>query len=156
LDDSGFPLKLKLVNSNRQDLAWMDCLTGNLEKSLTLAPATKDNFNWIEVTFPEEVAVRTIEFSSAEGFYHDFCYEPCVTVTVHAVLPDGNIREILDTDLPQSNWQDDQPISLACDEVKGIKTYRITIVNERRMSLGSLRLFSFARKNNWELEAGWT
>lgn len=156
LDDTDAALKPKLVSSNRQDLAWMDCLTGSLEKPFTLLPATADNPNWIEVTFPNEAVVRTAEFSSINGFNHAWCYEPGVTVTVEAVFPDGKTREILHTALPQSNWQDDRPVSLACDEAEGIKTYRISIVNEHPMTLGSLRLFSAARKNNWESEAGWT
>jgi len=155
-DDTDTPLKPKQVNSNRQDLAWMDCLTGSLEKPFTLQPATAGNPNWIEVSFPDEVMIRTVEFSSINGFNHAWCYEPGVTVTTEAVFPDGKTREILHTALPQSNWQDDRPVSLACDEAKGIKTYRISIVNEHPMTLSSLRLFSAARKNNWESEAGWT
>lgn len=156
LDNSDSPLKPKLLTSNRKDLAWEDCLSGNLRKPITLTPATIDNPNWIEVTFPDEAEIRTIEFSSIQSFYHQFCYNPGVSVTLQAVLPNGKVQEILHTALPQSSWQDDQPISLACDELKGIKTYRISIVNEHQMSLGSLRLFSAARKNNWESEAGWT
>ena len=156
LDNSDSPLKPKLFNSNRMDLAWEDCLTGNLAKPITLTPASPENPNWIEVTFPDEVVIRTIEFSSIQGFYHQFCYKPGVSVAFQAVLPDGKIQEILQRTLPQSSWQDDQPISLACDELKGIKTYRISIVNDHQMSIGSLRLFTAARKNNWESEAGWT
>jgi hypothetical protein len=89
-------------------------------------------------------------------FLHEFCYEPGVTVTAQAVFPDNKTQEILHTVMPQSDWQDESPISLACNEVKGTNTYRICIVNKHPMSLGSLRLFSAARKNNWESEAGWT
>lgn len=156
LDDTDAPLKPKVVDSNHPDPAWIDCLTGNLEKPINLPPATTDHPNWIEVTFPDDVVIRTAEFSSINGFNHAWCYEPGVTVTAEAVFPDGKVREILHTALPQSNWQDDKPVSLACDEVKGIKTYRISIVNQHPMTLGSLRLFSAARKNNWESEAGWT
>ena len=156
MDDTNTPLKPNQVNSNLQNLAWLDCLAGNLKKSFTLPPAQEGNPNWIEVTFPDETAVRTVEFSSINAFSHNFCYEPGVTVTVQAIFPDGNAREVLHTALPQSNWQDDRPVTLACDELKGIKTYRISIVNQHPMALGSLRLFSSARKNNWESEAGWT
>jgi hypothetical protein len=156
LDDTGAPLNPKLVNSNLQDLAWMDCLAGNLKKPITLPPATIDNPNWIEVTFPNEVTVRTVEFSSIDGFNHEWCYEPGVTVTAEAVFSNGITKEVLHSAMPQSNWQDDRPVSLACDEVNGIKTFRISIVNQHSMSLRSLRLFSSARKNNWESEAGWT
>ena len=156
LGDTESPLKPKLVKSNHPDLAWMDCLTGKLDKPVNLPPTTNGNPNWIEVTFPDEIAIRTVEFSSVNSFNHEWCYEPGVTVKVEAVFVNGQTREILHTPLPQSNWQDDSPISLACDEVEGIKTYRISIVNQHPMALGSLRLLSAARKNNWESEASWT
>ena len=156
IDDTDTPLRPNQVNSNLQNLAWMDCLAGTLKKSFTLPPAPESNPNWIEVTFPDEIAVRTLEFSSINGFSHSFCYEPGVTVTMQAISPDGTAKELLHTPLPQSNWQDDRPLTLACDEIKGIKTYRISFVNQHPMTLSSLRLFSSARKNNWESEAGWT
>ncbi len=156
LDDSDSPLVPQRVTSNLQDLPWMDCLSGNLKAPFILPPAPTEHPNWIEVTFANEVALRTIELSSIQAFYHQFCYEPGVSVTVQAVSPDGKTRQVFHSAMPQSNWQDDQPISLACDEVNGIKTYRVSIVNNHQISLGSLRLFSAARKNNWESEAGWT
>ncbi|HZG23533.1 MAG TPA: glycosyl hydrolase [Chitinophagaceae bacterium] len=58
--------------------------------------------------------------------------------------------------MPQSNWQDNHTITLACSEAPGIKKYRISIENKHHMELTSLRLFSAARKHNWESEAGWT
>jgi hypothetical protein len=58
--------------------------------------------------------------------------------------------------MPQSSWQDNQPITLACSEMAGVKKYRISIFNKYNMALGSLRLFSAARKNSWESEAAWT
>jgi hypothetical protein len=79
-----------------------------------------------------------------------------VTVSVQAVFPDGKTQEILHTEMPQSSWQDDRPISFACPEVNSVTTYRIAIANKHDMSLHSLRLYSAARKNNWESEAGWT
>lgn len=156
MGDTDTPLRPNGVNSNLQNLAWMECLAGNLNKSISLPPTSEGNPNWIEVTFPDEIAVRTVEFSGINSFSHDFCYEPGVSVTVQAIFPDGKVQEVLHTPLPQSNWQDDRPVTLACDEVKGIKTYRISIVNQHPMALSSLRLFSAAHKNNWESEAGWT
>jgi hypothetical protein len=75
---------------------------------------------------------------------------------MQAVLPDGSIQEVLHVAMPQSSWQDDKPISLACREIENARCYRISIENKYPMALGSLRLFSAARKNNWESEAGWT
>jgi hypothetical protein len=154
-DDTGEPLIPSSVKS-ADDLAWKNFLSGDHEKALNLPPAPEDEPHRIEISFPKAVTVRTVEFSSINGFDHGWCYEPGVTVGIQAVSPDGKNREILHTEMPPSSWQDDRPISLACPDVKGVTTYRITIANKHTMSLGSLRLFSAARKNNWESEAGWT
>jgi hypothetical protein len=154
-DDTGQPLKPQSVKSNR-DLLWEKCLSGSTDGKLKLPPATENDPHWVEVTFPNAVLLRTVEFSSINGFIHAWAYEPGITVTVQAVLPDGKTQEMLHTDMPQSSWQDDRPISFACSEVPDVTTYRISIVNKHDMALNSLRLFSAARKNNWESEAGWT
>ena len=156
LDDTGEPLRPQSVKSNRPELRWTDCIAGNPAGRLSLSPAPDDEPHWVEVTFPDATAVRTVEFSSVDGFNHGWCYEPGVTVTVEAVLPDGTARDVLHADMPQSSWQDDRPISFACPEMPDVRTYRISIANRHNMNLRSLRLFSAARKNNWESEAGWT
>ena len=155
-EDTGEPLRPQSVKSNRPDLPWTNWFAGIPARRITISPVTEEEPVWVEVTFPHAITVRTVEFSNVEGFNHAMCYEPGVTVTVQAILPDGATRSVLHTALPQSSWQDDQPISLACDEITGALTYRITIANKYSMALRSLRLFSAARKNNWESEAGWT
>ncbi len=55
MDDTDTPLRPNLVNSNLQNLDWIDCLAGNLKKSFTLPPAPEGKPNWIEVTFPDEM-----------------------------------------------------------------------------------------------------
>jgi hypothetical protein len=154
-DDTGEPLKPLSVKSN-DDLPWKDFLSGDHKKALQLPAVPENEPHRIEISFPEAVTVRTVEFSSINGFNHDWCYEPGVTVGVKALLSDGKTQDVLHVEMPQGSWQDDRPISLACPDVTGAKTYHITIVNKHKMSLGSLRLFSAARKNNWESEAGWT
>ena len=156
LDDTGDPLKPLSVHSNRPDLSWSNCLTGNTRSRISLSPAPEGEPYWVEVTFPAATVVRTVEFSSIEGYNHAMCYEPGVTVTLQAVMPDGTLRETMHVNMPPGSWQDDRPISLACNEIAGVQTYRITIANKHDMALRSLRLFSAARKNNWESEAGWT
>ena len=155
LDDTGEALKPSSVRSN-SSLAWEDCLSGELKEPLKFAPAVGGNPYWLEVTFPTPVKVRTLEFPSVRSLNHGQCYEPGVSLRMQAVLSDGSLREVLRTELPQSSWQDDYPVSLACPEMENVKTYRIEIVNKYDMSLHSLRLFSAARKNSWESEAGWT
>ncbi|MDD4513988.1 glycosyl hydrolase [Massilibacteroides sp.] len=155
LDDSGDVLKPSVIDSNR-DLNWEECLGGDLKTPLKLAPTTSSDPHWIDVTFPESVKVRTLELPSINSFNHGWCYEPGVTVTMQALLPDGTTRTVLHSDVPSGSWQDDFPMSIACPEVEGVTKYRISIVNKHDLSLKSLRLFSAARKNNWESEAGWT
>lgn len=153
--DNGEPLKPSTVKSNKE-LSWEECLSGTLKSPFRLAATTPENPYWVEVSFPEAVKLRTVEFPSINGMNHGWCYEPGVTVTVQAVLPDGKLQDVLHTDLPQASWQDDYPVSLACSEMPGVSTYRISIVNQHDIVFRSLRLFSAARQNNWESEAGWT
>ena len=153
--DTGEPLKPNTIRSNHE-INWEDCLAGNLRQPLRFTPTTKDNPHWVEVTFSAPVIIRTLEFPSINSMSHNWCYEPGVTVALQAVMPDGAIRDILQTELPQSSWQDDKPISLACSEVQNVSKYRISFVNQHDMALRSIRLFSAARQNNWESEAGWT
>ncbi|WP_106831647.1 glycosyl hydrolase [Parabacteroides pacaensis] len=155
LGDTGKPLVPSTVQSN-WECSWEDYLLGKAQAPLRFPPTTKDKPYWVEVTYPDAVTVRTVELPSINSMNHGWCYEPGVSVTVQAITPDGKEQIILDTDLPESSWQDDYPISLACSETEGIKKYRIRIVNKHEMALSSLRMFSAARKNNWESEAGWT
>jgi hypothetical protein len=154
-DDMNKPLKPTIVRSN-DNLAWKDLLSGNLNGHLNLPPTTADKPYIIYVMFGETTKIRTIEFSSVSMFNHGWCYEPGVTVNMQAVFYDGKAQDILNTEMPPSSWQDDYPVSFALPEVPGTWTYKIEIVNKHNMSLRSLRLFSAARKNNWESEAGWT
>ncbi|MGV8963501.1 MAG: glycosyl hydrolase [Candidatus Saccharimonadaceae bacterium] len=155
LDDTGKSLVPQSVKSNHE-LEWNDFFSGKAKVSLNLSPTDTDNPQWFEVTFPTSVALRTVEFPSINSFNHYQCYEPGVTVTIQAVFPNGDTKDILHTEMPQANWQDSKPITLACSEVEGVNKYRISIVNKYNMALSSIRLFSAARKNSWESEAGWT
>ena len=153
--DTGKPLKPSSINSNHQ-LDWDSCLSGSMKDAFQFKPTTKDNPHWIEVSFAEPVMLRTVEMPSVNSMSHGWCYEPGVSVTIQAVMTDGKTRDILQTDMPQASWQDDRPVSLACSEIPNVSKYRIAIVNQHDMALKSLRLFSAARQNNWEAEAGWT
>jgi hypothetical protein len=154
--DSGKPLIPQSITSNVKDVDWKPYLSGNAEKKIDLSPADAGKPYWIEVNFSKATLLRSVEFSSVQGFNHARNYEPGVKVTIQAVLDNGITKDILTMDMPQSNWQDDQPITLACSEMAGVKKYRISIFNKYNMALGSLRLFSAARKNSWESEAAWT
>ena len=158
LDDTGEPLKPQYVKSNLPELAWMDCLTGNLRGMLALPAATEHEPNWVEITFPEATTVRTIEFPSVRTLNPPqwlWVYEPGVSVTIHAVFSDSTTRKLFQFDMPQSNWQDDRPLTIACPEINDVQTYRISFASKRDITLGAVRMFSAARKNNWESEAAW-
>lgn len=150
--DTGKPLVPASVKSNRPDQPWQKCLTGG--GKVSLAPAGNKDAAWVDAGFPEAVTLRTVEFSPVQAFNHAWCYDPGVTVTVQALLPDGP-REVARIEMPQSNWQDNKPISIACAE-SSAKAYRISIENSHPMTFASLKLFSGARQNNWEAEAAWT
>ena len=155
LDDNNEILKPQFVKSDTS-LPWMDLLSGETKDAFRLEPSSQENPHWLEVTFPESVVLRTIEFSDVQGFNHAWCYAPGVSVKVLAIFPDGTTQQILNTAMPEAAWQSSHPISLACDETDGTKTYRIEIVNLHEMNLQSLGMYSAARKNNWESEAAWT
>ncbi|MEA4918229.1 glycosyl hydrolase [Proteiniphilum sp.] len=155
LGDTGEPLIPIEVKSNAE-IAAEDFFTGNAKGPVRFSPATQENPNWIEVTFSDPVMLRSVEFPSINSFNHHQCYEPGVNVRIEAVLPNGDVRDILQVEMPQANSQDNRPITLACSELPDVNRYRFSIVNKYPMSLSSLRLFSAARKNSWESEAGWT
>ena len=148
--DTGKALVPASVKSNRADQPWEACLGGG--KAVSLSPGKEAA--WVETTFAEAVTLRTVEFSSIQSFNHPWCYDPGVTVTVLALLPEGP-REVAKIEMPQSNWQDNRPMSVACADASA-KNYRIVIDNRHGMTLNALRLFSGARQNNWEAEAAWT
>ncbi|MDD5522738.1 MAG: glycosyl hydrolase [Kiritimatiellae bacterium] len=150
-NDTGSALVPVSVKSNRENLPWEKCIKNEKGGKITLEPGTEKT--WVEVTFKEAVTLRTVQFPSVQGFNHGWCYQPGVTIAVHAVLP-GGMRNVARYEMPQSNWQDNKPISLACSEVAS-DTYRITIDNKHTMAIPSIQLFTGARKNNWEGEAGW-
>lgn len=170
LENDTSSLKPEKIESSDPQLPWAECLAGNANGQLRLAPTDETRPHWVEVSFPTEEVLRTVEFPSINSFLHAFCYDPGVTITVEKVITDSaqsspepsqgssesvNRERITQVELPPASWQDDRPISLACDETCGM-TFRISIVNRHEMQLNSLQLFRAAKINNWESEAGWT
>jgi hypothetical protein len=149
------PLRPASVSSSKDDIQWLDYFNGRPEKSAILPPAG-DTPHWIEVKFDKPVVLRTIEFPAINWMNHGWCFEPGITVKVQALRPDGSSVDVLDTEFPQSNWMDMTPLSLACNEAGETSNYRIAINNLHQTSLNYLRLYSAARKNAYESEAGWT
>lgn len=136
------------------DTAWEELMTGR--RGDVFLRSAADGCHWFEVSFDRPEVIRTVVFPSINRLNHGRCYEPAVRLTVEAVMPDGSRHRIADTDLPQSNWQDDSPISLACSETAGAQTYRVEIRNMHDITLRRIGFTTAARKNSWESEAGHT
>ena len=100
--------------------------------------------------FEKPETVRTVEFPSINSLGHGWCYEPQTTVTCEA-----NGRVLFERELPAANWQDDRPVTFAIDETT-TKQLVLTIKNKHDISLGKVHLFSSARNDDWEAQAGWT
>ena len=153
--DTGTFLRTEKVTASDHQKEWEQCLNGNLQGSFQLKPTTKGHPYTIDITLPEETVVRSLEFNPIDRFNHEFGVDPAIHVKMEALTADGT-RKLLETDMPMANWQDtDYTMTFALDECKA-RRFRLEITNEHDMNVSSLRLYSAARKNNWEGEAGWT
>ncbi|GAA3994161.1 hypothetical protein GCM10022210_55350 [Mucilaginibacter dorajii] len=155
MGDIGKPLAPQSVNGSN-NILWGDCFLNQAKEPVRLHVADSGKPYWAEVTFPDTVTIRTIEFPSVNSMGHAWNYEPGVKIKAQAIMANGKIKDILNTNIPAGNWQDTQPLSFACMEVKGAKKIKIWIENKHDMALGFIHFFSAARENNWESEAGWT
>lgn len=151
--DTGCPVVPKKVRGSG-DIPWEALMTGSIG-NFTIPPAEGKPYI-IDMTFEKPVTVRTLEFPSINSLNHSMCFEPGVDIRAYAVTGDGKHHKIVDAPLPQSNWQDDDPISFACPEVEDAVGCRIEIMNSFDMNLSRISLLSAARKNSWESEAGLT
>ncbi|MBE9583784.1 hypothetical protein IM792_04930 [Mucilaginibacter sp. JRF] len=153
--DSGKPLMPQQAQGSG-NIAWADVLTSSTEKTVRLAAAENGEPYTAEATFADTVTIRTIELPSVNSMSHAWNYAPGVRIKVEALLANGKTAQMLSTDVPAANFQDGQPVTLACSETKGVKKVKIWIENKHDMTLKYIRFFSASRKNNWEAEAGWT
>ncbi|MEO3405435.1 glycosyl hydrolase [Mucilaginibacter sp. CAU 1740] len=147
-------LKLASVKRNG-DASLEDLLLGKSKKAVALNPFTKQHPNWFEVAFAKDVVIRTIQLPSVNSLNTTWAYEPAINIKVQAITPDGKSVEILNKDLPQSNFQDDVPLSLACSKDIRAKKFKVIINNKYRMNLSFINFSSAAKENNWETEAAW-
>ena len=145
------PTPTKIVGSGSYD--WQRPVAKN--QNITLSPAL-DKTNWVELTYDKPTVIRTLQLSSVQGFNHNMCYDPDVTIRLYAYMADGNRVKVLDAPMPQSNWQDGATMSLACKVAEGAVKYRVEIDNQYNMNVSRINLLSMAMKNSWESEAGWT
>ena len=105
--------------------------------------------------FDKPVIMRSLVFSSIDGFNHHMSPEPGIHVTLDAISTGGVRTRVLDADMPASNWQDNRTMTFALDEAPAVR-YELKIDNKYNMNVSLVKLTSAARKNNWEAEAGWT
>ena len=154
-EDTGAPLVPRRAEGS-VGADWVHLLGAGGAAPLHLAPTTEAEPYTVDVWFDEGTCVRTFEFPCVQALNHAWCYEPAVRVRIEAFDASGSGVEVLDTELPQSNWQDDRPLTLSCREAEGAVRYRVSVVNGHDMVLPYLRFYSGVRKNSWESEAGWT
>ena len=122
-------------------------------KHVALAPSPEEGYT-ATLTFEKPLAIRTLEMPSPSDLNHGQAYTPGLRVTVEAKSGD-TFTTVADEWLPQGCWQDHVPHSLACDETES-REWRVTIRNRHSIALAFLRVYSGARKDNWEGLAAWT
>lgn len=104
----------------------------------------------ITFAFSKPVTVRAMELPSVKSICNRDGYHPGVGV---CLAVDG--KELVNQSLPAGNFQDDRPITFACDETTASKLV-LTLTNSHDIKLGPVRFFSAARNDDWEVQAGWT
>ena len=105
----------------------------------------------ITFDFAEPVTIRTVELPAVESLGHIFSCNPDTTVVCEA-----NGKTLFTREIPQANWQDDRPVTYACDETT-TKQVKLTFKpRSHSIKLGKIHLFSSARNDDWEAQAGWT
>ena len=149
--DTGARLIPAHVQSNRTDLSWKECLVE--QKRLVLSPSLQEPTS-IDIEFDKETTIRTVEFPPVNSFSHAWSYSPDIKVAIYARTGDG-MKQVARLEMPPGSWQDDKPISIACEE-ETAKSYRVEISNLHDMAISYINFYSASRQQNWESEAAWT
>ena len=152
--DTGEPLKVRNI-SGPKGYSW-ETVFADKDGYVEDLPFS-DKPYVITMDFVEPSTVRSIELPSINSYSHDMCYEPSIDIRAYVYTADGKEHKIADFAMPQANWQDDDPLTIACPEVKDAVSFRFEFRNYRKNAdLNQVRLYSAARKNSWESEAGLT
>ena len=145
--DTGAPLELKNIASG--SLEWVKLLSG--EKGVVeTEPGTHT------VHFTADAPLRTLEMPAVQELSHAFCNTPGVHILITTAGKDGLPKTVAEVDLPMASWQDNEPFTLALNEVPEATSYTLTLTNEHPMNLAYLRFYSAARQNDWRAAAGRT
>ena len=110
----------------------------------------------IEMEFEGPTPLRTLVLSNPSAINHSYSYEPGINIKVEAEdAASGELRTALDIPMPMGAWQDAaETFSFALDEVTSRRAV-ITLDHQHEMNMNTVELWSAARKNSWEMEAGW-
>ena len=107
------PLIPSAVRSNREKLAWAGLFADKKNAAVRLDPAPSPA--WVEVTFDRLVTLRSLELPSVKQLTRGRYFDPGAAVHVQALSATGLV-EIARRSIPRSNWQEDQPLTLALPE----------------------------------------
>lgn len=145
--DTGAPLELKYITSGSLD--WVKLLSG--EKGVA---ETKPGVHTVH--FSADAPLRTLEMPAVQELSHAFCNTPGVRIQITAYCKDGEPKTVADVQLPMASWQDNEPFTLALNEVPEASSYTLTLTNEHPMNLAYLRFYSASRHDDWRAAAGRT
>ena len=146
-------IKISYVNGDN-NTKWQDLINHNKSIKLT---STKDSPHFVEFKIPQNEVLRTLCIPNLHHLARYYDYDPDISISLEAILKDGKSVKILNTQVQQSNWQDAESVSFACDEVENVERFRFSISHPRYdVNLKFLRFYSGAFKNSWQSEAGWT
>jgi len=151
--DLGKPLAYTTIKGSG-DYNWKELMLN--ARTIKFPPTTADNPHWVETRFSAPSVVRSIEFPAVQSLNHNMSYEPGVHITCYVIKADGSKHKVVDADLPQSSWQDNYPITFACEEKGEAVGCRIELINAYDMNMRGVKVWSAAYKNSWQSEAGWT
>ena len=153
--DTGTHMQVAKATASGDSQKWLDCLNGKLRGSIMLKPTSGQKPYVVDVELADSQIPRSLVFNSIDGFNHEFGVDPGIHVRVTAFPEQKAEQVVLDCDFPMSNWQDGHTMTFALDEALA-RRFRIEIFNQHPMNLSLMRLYTAARKSNWEGEGGWT
>ena len=145
--DTGTPLELKNIASGSLD--WVKLLAG--EKGVA---ETEPGVHTVH--FSAEAPLRTLEMPAVQELSHAFCNTPGVRIQLVAHTENSLPKTVADVQLPMASWQDNEPFTLALNEVPEARSYTLTLTNEHPMNLAYLRFYSASRHDDWRAAAGRT
>ncbi len=103
--------------------------------------------------FNQPLCVRAIELPSPSDMNHPNSYTPDARVKLVAVT--GTTRTtVLDQAVPQGAWQDNVPMTFACDDCTADE-WEFILEHRHPMKVRPVKFRTGARLNNWEGLAGW-